>query len=475
MSGAAFLRASEIRAAVAGSWIRRPTSDVVPSGVSIDTREDLARKLFVAIRGERFDGNDFASAASQAGAAVVVVDRDVRVAGDAAVLYVPDARRALGQLAAAWRATLERLRVVAITGSAGKTTTRRLIDGVLGVALVGTASPKSFNNDIGVPLTLLAARRGDEYLVVEIGMNRPGEIHALATLAKPHVAVITMVGRAHLQGLGTVEAIAREKTSLLETIAPDGAAIVHGDGDLIAAAMAARDLSPQRRLRFGASRERPLELRLTGRRPTSDGQDIEVNGGERFALRLPGEHNAVNALAAIAVGREFGLTDNAIRIGLASVEPAGMRLERIEVPLDAGAITFFNDAYNANPDAMAASIRAFAEISQGARRRVLVLGDMLELGDASASLHREVGAVAAQVSSSTHIAAVVLVGAFAEDTLRGLRDGGWDGEALVLDSLEPADVARARRCLVAGDAVLLKGSRGSRMERLLAEYAASAL
>jgi len=469
----AFLAASAIRAAVAGSWLRSPSDDVVPDGVTIDSRGEILGKLFVAIRGERFDGNDFAGEAARQGAAIVMVDRDVpHVPASAGVLYVPDARRALGQLASAWREQLTRVRVVAITGSAGKTTTRRLVDGVLGAVWKGSASPKSFNNDIGVPLTLLAARRDDEYLVVEIGMNHPGEIHSLASIARPNLAIITMVGRAHLAGLGSVEAIAREKTSLLDALpgaGGGGIAIVNGDQPLMTAAIEARRLRLDRLIRFGVSPS--ADLRLTCRRTTGGSQEIEIDGAAQFTLNLPGEHNAMNALAAIVVGRELGLPDEAIRRGLASVEPSGMRLERIDVPVQGGTVTLYNDAYNANPDAMAASIRAFAELSPTAKRRVLVLGDMLELGDASADLHREVGAVAAQVSTTTPIHAAIAVGSFAEYTREGLATAGWRGDALVLSSFDDAQVARAVAFLRAGDVALVKGSRGARMERLVTAIA----
>ncbi len=463
----AFLSMAAIRAAVAGSWLRRPPEGSEPTGLSIDTREGLVGKVFLAIRGERFEGNAFAADAARLGAALVVVDRAVgELPGTCGVLAVADGRRALGEIAHAWRKELASLTVIGVTGSAGKTTTRRLIHGALAEHLRGSASPKSFNNEIGVPLTLLAARPSDDYLVAEIGMSHPGEIHHLAGLVEPQVGVITMVGRAHLEGMGSIEAIAREKTSLLERLPAGGLAVVRGDSEAIQAALLARDLGVSTIVRFGHA-GRDLDLRLTRRTPTADGQVIEVNDRDRFTLRLPGEHNALNALAAIAVARWRGLGEDDIRAGLASVEPAGMRLER----LTRGGVEFFNDAYNANPDAMVASIKAFAELTPHAERRVLVLGDMLELGGESGALHEEVGRVAGEVHRATPIHAAILVGAFATDTHRGLVGSGWQGESTVVAQLDPVGLAAVQAALRPGDAALLKGSRGSAMERILAALA----
>jgi UDP-N-acetylmuramoyl-tripeptide--D-alanyl-D-alanine ligase len=483
MSGgsAPFLTFDEIRDAVAGSWLVRPSNpNGMPCGVTIDSRDEMtgsgpnarAGKAFVAIRGERFDGNAFAADALARGASIAIVEREVgSPPGAGCVLAVADGRRALGDLARAWRERLSSLEVIAVTGSAGKTTTRRLIDGTLAAAWKGSASPKSFNNEIGVPLTLLAARPDDRYVVVEIGMNRPGEILALASIAKPTVAVVTMVGRVHLEGLGSLAAIAREKSSLLESLEASGLAVVNASSEILLDAIARRRVRASRVRRFGTAATSSCDAALVGRRVSGTGQAIEVRDAAgkvtTFELALPGEHNAMNALAAVIVGRELGLGDDQIRAGLASVKPAGMRLE----PVDIGEITIFNDAYNANPDAMAASIRAFAELTPGARRRVLVLGDMLELGDAARELHREVGGVAAEVSRQTPIDVVLAVGAFATDTLAGLSSAGWRGHARSFADLDAAALDAVLGTFAAGDAILLKGSRGAAMERVLTSMA----
>jgi UDP-N-acetylmuramoyl-tripeptide--D-alanyl-D-alanine ligase len=474
-----FLTPEAMRDATGGRWLRAPTDACAPAGLSIDTRDPLAGKVYLALRGERFDGHDFLKAAVDGGAVLLVVERALEpgalaALGSVAVLLVADTRKALGDLASRWRSMLTRTRVVAITGSSGKTTTRRLVEAVLATSMQGSASPKSFNNDIGVPLTILSAKPEHAFLVLEIGMNHPGEIRALASIARPDIAVITMVGRAHLEGLGSERAIAVEKASILEPLAEGGVAIVHGDGDLLAEVLRSSSPGCATRasiLRFGSDRSRDLDLVLAEREPTAEGQRIVALGrsfdraGARFEaeLALPGAHNASNALAAILVGRAFGLSDDAIRTGLAAVRPAAMRMERVE----RDGVVFYNDAYNANPDAMAASIRTFAEIAGRSGRRFVILGDMLELGERAEVLHEEVGRVAGLVHRSHPIDGAILVGRHAHATRRGLATTGWSGECVVAPTLDDELVERIHATLRPGDEVLLKGSRGSAMERVL--------
>lgn len=467
---AAFLTAEAMRTATRGEWLVPPSAGAAdPTGISLDTREILPGSAFVALKGERFDAHDFCADAAKAGATMVLVERmPAGTPAGCAVLRVADTRKALADLARAWRAELTGTTVVAITGSAGKTTTRRLVDAVLATEMTGSASPKSFNNDIGVPYTILGARRSNRYLVLEIGMNHPGEIIALASIARPHIAVITMIGRVHLEGLGSLEAIAEEKSALLVPLEGGGTAIVHGDSPILDRAVAARRLTCRMR-RFGRQGG-GLDLTLASRSVVDGGQRITTADGFVADLQLPGEHNAVNALAAILVGRTMGIADANIRRGLAAVAPANMRLERVERQ----GILFFNDAYNANPDAMAASMRAFAELTPGDGRRIMVLGDMLELGPEAAALHREVGGVAAEIARSTPLAAVVAVGRHAADIAEGLRAGHFAGTVRTYQQLDAQATAGVQELLRPGDRVLLKGSRGSAMERVLAAVPAEA-
>jgi UDP-N-acetylmuramoyl-tripeptide--D-alanyl-D-alanine ligase len=251
--------------------------------------------------------------------------------------------------------------------------------------------------------------------------------------------------------------------------------VVNGDSPLLAAALdegrRAGRIVVRRIKRFGRSGA-DLDLRLTQRVALAAGQEFVLADGGRFSLRLDGEHNALNAMAAIAVARAMGLPDRAIAEGLAAVRPESMRLERVEM---AGMLVF-NDAYNANPDAMAASLRAFAEVTSAegdeAIRRVVILGEMLELGAAAADCHREVGRLLAEINRTVPVHAVGVVGRHADSYAAGLRDGGWQGDLAEASDLDAEGVRRIRPLLRPGDRVLVKGSRGAAMERLLAAVAA---
>jgi UDP-N-acetylmuramoyl-tripeptide--D-alanyl-D-alanine ligase len=469
--------------------VRRPVREA--TSLSTDTRDDMRGACFVALRGERFDGHDFVPLAAAGGAAFAIVERvpdEAQMAllpPEFGILRVASTRAALGAMAHAWRKSILRLRVVAVTGSAGKTTTRRLLEGILSEAGVTHASPKSFNNDIGVPLTLLSTPDDARFLVAEVGMNHPGEILPLAELVEPEVGIVTLAGRAHLEGLGSVAAIATEKASLLCGVSAQGVAVVNGDNPpLLEAveALVAEDSAPERIVRFGVGAH--CHYRLVGRRPAvgADGralegrQELEVSvprafaqeqpdhgsgGNQRYTIAMAGEHNALNALAAIAAATEMRVPDEAIRAGLAKVAAADMRLERLEV---AGRVVF-NDAYNANPDAMIASLTAFAELAVGATRRTAILGEMRELGTEARALHEEVGqAAAARLHPGD---ALVAVGPFAAALVDAARAAGFAGDVLAAEGFSESFAADAARLIPSNGAVLLKGSRGARMERFL--------
>lgn len=487
-SGRGFMTPLELGAALGGEWAVAPGSLCAPgrccrtqanvrlAGIGTDTRSDLEGRAFFALRGERFDAHDYLLDALRAGAAVLVVERArwgrVRVAdpGSAAVLMVDDARRALVDAARAWRAQLGGMQVIGVTGSAGKTTVKRLLHGVLSRTQQGTASPRSFNNDVGVPITLCAAHRGHDYVICEIGMNAPGEIAMLADIAQPTVAVVTTVGRAHLERLGSVEAIAREKLSLVSALPPGGLAVVRGDSATIDDALARALPAGARVVRFG---EGPANhVRLVGRRHEGTGQVISVDAcGRRLEIRLalPGMHNAMNALSAIAVGIDRGIPDAEIAAGLQSVEPSDMRMVRQQV----GTFTIFNDAYNANPDAVTAALGAFAELASQAPRRVVVLGDMLELGNDASALHAETGRTVMRSFAGGPPDLAVFVGRLSAHGAAAAREARG-ANVLHVPDLQPASMALVAEALEPGDSILLKGSRGSAMERLIGALQAPA-
>ncbi|MHC5023010.1 MAG: Mur ligase family protein, partial [Planctomycetota bacterium] len=325
MSG---LSPENIRAATGGRWLVPPTRPRALVGVGIDTRANLVDHAFVAIRGDRHDGHEFVAAAAAGGAGLLVVEQDLdRPASPAgtAVLRVDSTRRALADLARAHRARLTGTTVIGVTGSAGKTTTKGLIHAVLSRSMSGSTAPRSFNNDLGVPLTILGAKASDRFLVVEIGTNAPGEIGQLASIARPDIAVITTVGRAHLEGLGTLEDVAREKASILDALPAGGMGVINADAPWLQPWHRPDD----RDVLYG---EAPAAaLRLTARAPRPRGQWIEVNRTERFELGLPGRHNALNALAAIAVARRLGAGESSIGDGLAEVAAEPMRMSVHEI------------------------------------------------------------------------------------------------------------------------------------------------
>jgi UDP-N-acetylmuramoyl-tripeptide--D-alanyl-D-alanine ligase len=446
------LTPEEIRLAVKGTWLATPP-DVMIEGVSTDTRTAGPGDLFVAIRGERFDGHDFLPQAAEAGCIAAVVERDRPVGPEVArlfgcgVLAVDDTTEALGRLGAYHR-HVTAATAIGVTGSNGKTTVKRMLHHVLRTRLRGTCSPKSFNNAIGVPLTLLGATPGDDYVVCEVGSSAPGEVAALARLVRPQVGVVTSVGEAHLAGLGSLEQVAAEKASILGELADGGLGVVWADSEALDRAARAHDV---RQVRFGESES--ADVRLTGYKPTETGCRLEINGRLRADLPVGGRHNAVNALAAIAAAQRLGFEREEAATVLASYEPADMRTQRI----DAGAIVVINDAYNANPASMLAAARLLAETD--ARRRVFIAGDMRELGADEVALHERTG----RELATTGLDLLIGVGKLGRYIAGAAADAGTPAE--MFDSVDEAAAVTA--LLRAGDTVLVKGSRAMRMERLI--------
>ena len=464
-----FLTAPAIAAAVRGTWTSAPRCEAF--GIATDTRESMQGKLFVALRGDRFDAHDYLSQAFEQGAMGAIVERvpDGIEAAKFPLLCVNNTRAALADVASAWRGTLAALAVAAVTGSAGKTTTRRLIEAACAQVGETSASVKSFNNDIGVPLTMLSVRAQHRYLVAEVG-----EILPLAKIVAPHVALITLAGRAHLEGMGSIEAVAKEKASIFESLARGATAVFPAGQGPLTNEVRALELARRgiREVRFGASED--AEVQLVSREVLPDGSqtiEIAVRGGVFASIpqsvkvqcvcSLPGEHNARNATAAIATALALGVDLASVLQGIGSVVPSEMRFVREE----RSGVTFFNDTYNANPDAMLAALRTFAELAASAPRRVVFLGEMRELGAEAAELHREIGRAAARTS----LDALIAVGPFAREVADGYRVEGGLGATMEFAEFGSDAVDAARSHATPGTHVLIKGSRGARMERFLAE------
>ena len=444
----------EIRQGVRGRW-RTHTQPIPVRGVSIDSRTANEGDLFVAIRGENHDGHEHLHAASEAGCIAAVIDTQATVEAacldlfPAGVIEVEDTREALLSLARSYRDQIGAT-VVGITGSNGKTTVKRMIHHILSKRLVGTASPKSYNNEIGVPLTLLSASAGDDYVLVEIGTNAPGEIGRLTQVAKPSLSVITSISEAHLERLGDLETIATEKAAILGWLPDSGMAIITADSPELDQCI---HLPPERVIRVGYSDQG--HLRLTGYESQPDGCRFQINGRDWVSLPVAGRHNAYNALMAIGAAARLGFTQEDASAAMADFPGVDMRLERI----DAGSMTILNDAYNANPASMIAGVAVLADTS--ASRRVVIAGDMLELGDRAEEIHQRVG----QQVASADIDLVIGVGELG--SALAAAAGGVGRASVCFDSVAQA-IDGLGECLTAGDCVLLKASRGMGLEALVA-------
>jgi UDP-N-acetylmuramoyl-tripeptide--D-alanyl-D-alanine ligase len=458
------LTLAEVVQAIQGRpWGELPTVSV--AGVSTDSRSVAASDLFIALRGPRFDGHDFAVAALKRGAVAVVVEAaraqavaeqlqvsDVALPRQAVLIEVQDTIAALGRLAAYHRRQAATT-VIAVVGSNGKTTTKAMIHHILSGRLRGRCSPKSFNNNIGVPLTLLSAEQGDEYLVVEIGTNAPGEIAALGAIVEPDMVVITCLGEEHLEGLGSLDGVAAEECAILEKLRGKGFAAVNIEQDAI------RRYLPTNRVHvttFGRSAE--ADVRLTEPAYEAPWMCFKLNDRFPFRLRLVGEHNAVNAAGAVTIARRMGLDYGEAAVRLESFVAPPMRNEILEF----GGITVVNDAYNANPQSAAAAIEVLKQMPCRGRR-VAVFGEMRELGAHSAELHRKV----AEQLRVSGVDCVVLIGPAAGVMHAVLTQGGLFGPTVERCETVDECTERLAASVRPGDVVLLKASRAVALESLI--------
>jgi UDP-N-acetylmuramoyl-tripeptide--D-alanyl-D-alanine ligase len=425
--------------------------DVRYSAVGTDSRSIPSGGLFVALRGERFDGHEFVPAAVVQGAAAAVVERQLAVA--CSQIVVDDSHRALGRIGAMWRDASD-ARFVALTGSNGKTTLKEMIAAILEQRGSVLATHGNLNNDIGVPLTLTGIQ-DEEFAVVEMGANHAGEIDYLSRLTRPDVAVINNAGRAHLEGFGSIEGVARGKGEIVNGLGPDGIFVFPGDA---AWTPLWRELAGTRRIvTFGtgdgtditAAAEESLVWNDTG---FVQEFAVRVPGGELpVQLALAGLHNRRNALAAIATAHALGIDLEAIAIGLAGMEPVPGRL--CPVPSRNG-LRIIDDSYNANPDSVGAAVRVLASAPA---KRVLVLGDLAELGADSDAMHAELGALA-RAQGIDRLYTLGNTSRLASDAF-----GAGSRHFSELGGL----VDHLRTTLGSCDTVLVKGSRSARMERVV--------
>lgn len=445
----------EFLAQSCGGKLLRPRPGAIVRRVCSDSRALGEGDLFVALRGENFDGHLFVEEAYRKGAAAVLIEQTgVEPSGPSIV--VKNARSALGKISANYRRGLG-ARVIAVAGSNGKTSAKELIRAVLSQRFKTHASEASFNNDIGVPLTLLGMDKSHEAAVVEIGTNHPGELAPLAEMAQPQWGVITSIGREHLEFFQNLRGVAEEEGALGAALPKNGKLFLNGDSPELAGIIE-RSSAPVVLCGKGPGNA----WRHSEARTSTEGTRFKVHAphaahsGE-YALKMVGEHQAGNALFAIAIGAEMGMSREEIAAGLLKCHGAKMRMQIVRTP----EFVILNDAYNANADSVGAALETLARL-EGGGRRVAILGDMAELGAAAEAAHEEIGKRAANAGVSLLIA----VGRWSGVVVEAAREQGMR-EAKAFSGAEEA-MPVLRQLLRQGDTILVKASRSARLERLVA-------
>jgi len=434
-------------------------------GISTDSRTIVEGELFIALKGSRFDGHHHALEAFRKNAGGVVIEEDK--AGDIrwngyrprAVVAVKDTLRALGDLARAWRRKY-RTPVVALTGSNGKTTTKEMIAACLETTLPILKTKGNLNNLVGLPLTLLNLSEKEKVAVLEMGMNVPGEVRRLTEIAEPDVGLITNIEKVHLQGMGSLERIKEEKGELFRRMRREGTILVNQDDPEV---VDLADAFPGKKITYGVENPGKVmarEIRLKGAEATSftlmlGGEEIEI------ALPLLGRHFVPNALAAIAAARHFGIEMKKVKEALECFHPFPMRMEIIHLN---GGKTLINDAYNANPKSMEVALETLREM-KGRGRAIAVLGDMLELGDFTMEAHQQLGERIKEFSIDFLIALGEEAPVVVESAI---RDGFASEKTRVVESHSEA-VSILRQVMQDGDWILVKGSRGMAMEKIVVD------
>src|SRR5262245_16163670 len=441
----------------AGASLSSGDGTVVINKVSTDSRTIKPSELFVALRGENFQGHDFVEATAKAGATGALVDLKWtgNVPDNFALLRATDPLQAYQTLAANYRKSLA-LKVLAITGSNGKTSTKDFAASVLARRFRVTKTEGNFNNHVGLPRTILEATSEDEVAVWEIGMNHPGEIAALSKIAEPDAAIITNIGVAHIEFMGSREAIATEKGALAGAVAPHGTVILNAD-DPFSKGIAARTRAKVIFAGTTGGTVQAIEIRQS-----AEGSEFTiVEGAHRCRAQLPvaGSHMVQNALLAVAAGRAFGLSIEECAAGLTAAPLTKARLQIKEI----GGVQFLDDSYNANPDSMKAALRTLVELDVEGKR-IAVLGEMRELGTESERGHREVGETAATLGVNQ----LITIGDAAEMIAEGARIAGLDN---VLSVGSTGEAARLLGEIAEpGDLILIKGSRAARTEEVIEQF-----
>lgn len=434
-------------------------ADVQVTGVTTDSRADCTGKLFVALQGPNFDGHDYVSAAQEAGAAAALVSRPVDCS--LAQVIVADTLQALTEIAASWRQDFD-IPVVAVTGSSGKTTVKELLGSVLSSSGKGIVTKGNLNNHIGVPLTLTRLEPDHQFAVVEMGMNHAGEIEHLSTMARPTIAIVNNAGAAHLEGLGSIAAVAAAKGEIASGLPDDGVLVINHDDDY---AGLWRELAGSRRVvSFGLQPGADVTCEY---QYTNSGSQLQITGLQRsmeLVTPLKGKHHVMNSLAVTAVAWLLDVDNNDVQTGFANYQPLDGRSAAQQV----GQVTLINDAYNANPSSIGAAVdmlvleKQLRQSNNQSAEVCLVLGDMAELGEQARQLHRQVGSYAAN-----KVDRFLVTGEYQSDYAAGF------GEATQCFASQQ-ELAESLCSQIGSDTpaiVLVKGSRSAGMENCVQHLA----
>ncbi|PLX93799.1 MAG: UDP-N-acetylmuramoyl-tripeptide--D-alanyl-D-alanine ligase [Desulfuromonas sp.] len=442
-----------------GGRLQPATARGCIKGVSIDSRTVQSGELFVPLAGTRVDGHAYVSAAFERGASACLSERSALELGvNSPVIEVADTFVALGDLANLWRQAFDGP-VVAITGSAGKTTTREMLAAILARRGEGVQTQGNYNNLIGLPLTVCRLQPQHQWAVLEMGMNSRGEISRLSEIAAPTVGLITNIGAAHLQGLQSIEGVARAKGELFGALASGTTAVINLDDPRVAQLPVANGVN-----QITCGLHPKAQIRGEGVEMTSQGVALTLilpDGNYPLQLQVQGRHNAANALLATAAAWSIGVDGETIVAGLGDFRPFPGRMELVKLP---GGITLIEDSYNANPLSVRAALQALREMPPRNGKRIAVLGDMFELGVEAKNLHRDIGVVAASCCDL-----LIVMGVLGEEIAVGARLAGMPTEKIVTLAEPEAVAAQLQQELAQEDRVLVKGSRGMRMERVGAQ------
>lgn len=445
----------QIRQVVGGKALSAIPADApLVHAVCTDTRRMDKGSLFVALRGDHHNAHAFLPQAAAGGAVAALVESPpANPLPNVILIQVPDTRKAMGTLARYCRKHM-RAKVIAVAGSNGKTSTKHLIDAALCGKLRGSISPRSFNNDIGVPLTIFPADPTQDYIVLEMGTNHHGELRVLSDMATPDIAVITNCGADHLEFLGDLMGVRQENASIIHGLSPRGLLVVNGDD---AELLAAVQDYPGQRITFGFKESN--DLFATNIACNETGTRFSLNNSRREVfVPMLGRHSACNALAAIAVGRKLGLKEDEIIESLGVAHGPEMRLQW----QPAGSVRLLNDAYNANPNSMRAALETAAEL-ECRGRRIAVLGDMLELGQAGERYHKEIGQF---VAGTRKFDLLVCVGRLASLMASAAMESGASPDSVATFETAASASVAVPRMLRDGDLVLLKASRSIHLEEV---------